>query len=107
MQAKAKPLKLQKYILRDLYASSLGKKTFLKVRTDLTEVRKHLLDSPSCKIGFENCQVLGYKSLLTEESLDGKLLYDKLMSVPLFIFNLLCLSDQSKGRTYPRFELLQ
>ena len=26
------PQKLQKYILRDLYASSLGKKTFLKVR---------------------------------------------------------------------------
>ena len=25
------PQKLQKYILRDLYASSLGKKTFLKV----------------------------------------------------------------------------
>ena len=26
------PQKLQEYILRDLYASSLGKKTFLKVR---------------------------------------------------------------------------
>ena len=28
------PQKLQKYILRDLYTSSLGKKTFLKVRID-------------------------------------------------------------------------
>ena len=28
------PQKLQKYILRDLYASSLGKKTFLKVRIE-------------------------------------------------------------------------
>ena len=29
------PQILQKYILRDLYASSLGKKTFLKVRRDV------------------------------------------------------------------------
>ena len=28
----SRPQKLQKYILRDLYASSLGKQTFLKVR---------------------------------------------------------------------------
>ena len=31
------PQKLQKYILRDLYASSLGKKTFLKVSSNVLD----------------------------------------------------------------------
>ena len=81
--------------------------------TNLTEVGKHLLDSPSCKISFEDCKVLGYESytyrrklkesLFIQQLDDGKLLNDKLTSVPLFIFNLPSLSDQSKGRMYPRF----
>ena len=33
------PQKLQKYILGDLYASSLGKKTFLKVRYNVTLIQ--------------------------------------------------------------------
>ena len=81
--------------------------------TGLTEVGKHLLDSPSCKISFEDCKVLGYESytyrrklkesLFIQQLDDGQLLNDKLTSVPLFIFNLPSLSDQTRGRMYPRF----
>ena len=56
--------------------------------TNLTEVGKHLLDSPSCKISFEDCKVLGYESytyrrklkesLFIQQLDDGKLLKDKL-----------------------------
>lgn len=81
--------------------------------TGLTEVGKHLLDSPTCKISFDDCKVLGYESytyrrklkesLFIQQLDDGKLLNDKLTSVPLFIFNLPSLSDQTRGRMYHRF----
>ena len=81
--------------------------------TNLTEVGKHLRDSPSCKISFDDCKVLGYESytyrrklkesLFIQQLDDGKLLNDKLTSVPLFIFNLPSSSDQTRGRMYPRF----
>ena len=41
------PQKLQKYILRDLYTSSLGKKTFLKVRFTLPNPHVGLSQSRS------------------------------------------------------------
>ena len=82
--------------------------------TGLTEVGKHLQSSPSCKINFEDsCKVLGHESynyrrklkesLFIQQLDDGTLLNDKLSSVPLFIFGLPSLNDQSRGRLFPRF----
>ena len=81
--------------------------------TGLTEVGKHLLNSPNCKITFDDCKVLGYESynyrrklkesLFIQQLDDGSLLNDKLSSVPLFIFGLPSVIDQGRGRLYPRF----
>ena len=78
-----------------------------------TEVGKHLQNNPNCKIAFNDCKILGYESytfrrklkesLFIQQLDDGKLLNDKLSSVPLFIFGLPSLNDQNRGRLYPRF----
>ena len=81
--------------------------------TGLTGVGGHLLDSPSCGVGFEDCGVLGCESCACRGGLGeslfirqldgGGLLDDKLTSVPLFIFNLPSLSDRSGGGMCPGF----
>ena len=81
--------------------------------TGLTEVGKHLLNSPNCKITLEDsCKVLGNEnftyrrklkeSLFIHQLDDGKLLNNKLSSVPLFIFGSPSINDQSRGRLFPR-----
>ena len=86
------------------------------IKTDgsnVTEVGKHLDNSPGCKITFDDCKILTFESNLyrrkLKESLfiqdfdDGTLLNNKMTSVPLFLFGLPTYQDQLKGRIFPSY----
>ena len=81
------------------------------IRLHLTEVGKHLRDSPGCQVSFkDSCKILGYESckyrrklkesLFIQQFDDGNLINDRLSSVPLFIFGLLNTIEQNEGRVY-------
>ena len=84
-------------------------------RLNLTEVDKHLRDSPGCQISFkDSCKILGYESctyrrklkesLFIQQFDDGNLINDRLLSVPLFIFGLPNIIEQNKGRVYNSYK---
>ena len=77
------------------------------------DVGKHLHNSPSCKVTFDDCKVLTYESnqyrrklkesLYMQQFVDATLINDKLASVPLFLFGLPTYQDQLKGQNFPTF----
>ena len=84
-------------------------------RLNLTEVGKHLRDSPDCRINFkDSCKILGYESCTYRRKLkesrfiqqldDDNLINNRMSSVPLFIFGLPNITEQSKGRVYNSYK---
>ena len=79
----------------------------------MSEIGKHLAENPTCRITFDDCEILTYESRLFKrkiiESLfiqqgdNGNLLNDNLKSVPLFLFNLPTFQEQLKGKIFPSF----